>query len=530
LIGCLLALVMTWPLVAHTDSVPGELQDPLLEAWTVAWGGHAVLHQPLHFFAANVFWPLRDTLAFTDSLAGYAPLGLGGGGPGAAVVRYDILFLLAYALAFLGAYLLARELGLRPVAAAVAGAAFAYAPWRLSQIGHLHVLSSGGIPLALFLLARGYRTKRAPLVLGGWLAAAWQISLGWNLGLQFAYALAVIAIGVLGFWFAVGRPYPGHLVLGSSVVGIVCLLAVATLLARPYLRVLDAFPEAKRTPDIVAYFSPPPRAFLAAPSANVVWGGATGGVRDDLAAPDEQTLFPGALVLVLALAGLAGTSLSGRVRAGLAAAVLVTAVYSLGTSIRGSSIAYGFLYEHAPGWQGLRTPGRITTLTTLGLALLAAAGLQTLVSPATRRWAVAVGAAAVLVVLAEGYGTIDRSEVPQRPASLAAAGGPLLELPIGIGRDDAVFMLWSTAGFPGLANGWSGFTPSSYLRLVDAMRGFPDAVSVSALRALGVRTVVLHPGLARGTPWRNAAAKPVGGLGLTVRHSGAQVLYTVEPA
>ena len=71
------------------------------------------LHQPLHFFQANQFWPLHDTLAFSDALIGYAPAGLIGSGPHAAVVRYDLLFLFAYALAFFGAYLLARELGAR---------------------------------------------------------------------------------------------------------------------------------------------------------------------------------------------------------------------------------------------------------------------------------------------------------------------------------------------------------------------------------------------------------------------------------
>ena len=78
----------------------------------MAWDGHALAHQPLHFFQSNQFWPLHDTLAFSDALVGYAPAGLFGSGPHAAVFRYDLLFLFAYALAFFGAYLLARELGL----------------------------------------------------------------------------------------------------------------------------------------------------------------------------------------------------------------------------------------------------------------------------------------------------------------------------------------------------------------------------------------------------------------------------------
>src|SRR4051812_5248264 len=169
-----LALVMHWPLPLHIGhDVARDLGDPLPQAWQIAWDGHALLHQPLDFFQANVFWPLKNSLAFSDALVGYAPAGAIGSGPHAAIVRYDLLFLFAYALAFLGAYLLAREFGAGRIGASVAGAAFAYAPWRLEQDGHLHVLSSGGIALSLFLLVRGYRRSSGRLVLAGWLLAAW---------------------------------------------------------------------------------------------------------------------------------------------------------------------------------------------------------------------------------------------------------------------------------------------------------------------------------------------------------------------
>src|SRR5919112_4255672 len=177
------ALVMHWPLPLYLGrDVPRDLGDPLPQSWQVAWNGHALLHQPLDWFQANIFWPLHDSLAFSDALLGYAPAGLIGSGPHAAIVRYDLLFLFAYALAFFGAYLLARELRAGRVGAWVAGAAFAYAPWRLEQDGHLHVLSSGGSPPALALLVRGYRDGRPRLVVAGWLVAAWQGGLGFTPG------------------------------------------------------------------------------------------------------------------------------------------------------------------------------------------------------------------------------------------------------------------------------------------------------------------------------------------------------------
>src|SRR4029450_11434328 len=112
LAACLLALALHWPLPLHmTRDVPRDVGDPLVQAWEVGWGGHALLHQPLDYFQDNTFSPLTDTLAFSDPLAGYAPAGPLGNGVTAAVLRYNLLFLFAYALCFLGAWLLARELG-----------------------------------------------------------------------------------------------------------------------------------------------------------------------------------------------------------------------------------------------------------------------------------------------------------------------------------------------------------------------------------------------------------------------------------
>src|SRR3954463_14129766 len=205
--ACLLAIAMTWPLLLHLGgTVPRDIGDPLAEAWQPAWGGHALLHQPLHYFDANRFWPLKDTLAFGDALVGYAPAGIIGSGPHAAMVRYDALFIFAYALAFFGAYLLARELGLGPAGAAIAGAAFAFAPYRLEQDGHLQVISSGGIPLAIAFAIRGIRLQRPWWLFWAWVVAAWQVSIGWVLGLPFAYGLAgAVAFGVV-LWLVRGRP------------------------------------------------------------------------------------------------------------------------------------------------------------------------------------------------------------------------------------------------------------------------------------------------------------------------------------
>jgi len=523
--GVVLAIAMTWPLVLHLGSDIGkDLGDPLLQAWQVAWIGHALLEHPLDLWQANTFWPNADTLAFSDALVGYAPAGLvGQESPHAALVVYNLLFLGAYGLAFVGAYLLARELGVGRLGAVAAGVAFAYAPWKLSQNGHLHVLSSGGIPLALFLLLRGYRLRRRWLVLGGWLVAAWQMTLGFTLGLQFAYLLLVLgAIAVLALALR-GVPMPDRRVMAATVVGVGAFAIAAGLMARPYLRVLDAHPEARRTPAYVETFSPELRSFLAAPAQSWLWGDASHRARAPLPAPDEMSLFPGLAISLLAVLGVLGSVLSRPLRIGLALGVVVCAVLSLG--VRDASgldrylTPYRFLFDFAPGWDGVRTPGRLNTLTSLGLALLAGAGLCDLVRylrerSGARAAAAAAGLAVVGAILLEGLGPLDHPRAPAPPAAVRLAEAPQLHLPAGF-RDDLVYSYWSTAGFPSTVNGAGGFDPDDYDRLRKVVAGFPDARSVAALRTLGVRSVLLHPERAGGTPWEGAVTKPTAGLALT---------------
>jgi hypothetical protein len=537
------AIVMHWPLPLHLGrDVSRDIGDPLVQAWQVAWGGHALQHQPLDFFQANTFWPLRNSLAFSEALAGYAPAGMVGEGFEAAVVRYNLLFLFAYALAFVGCYLLARELGVGPVAAAAGGAAFAYAPWRLEQDGHLHVLSSGGIPLALFLLVRGNRRGSAGTVAAGWLVATWQLSLGFTLGLQLAYLLAVLGVGLLIFWWRSRPPIPRG-VAAATAGGVLVFALVAFVLAQPYLQVLDDHSEAERTERQVAGLSPPLRAFIAAPEENLIWGKATAGVRDDLPSVPEQTLFPGLAIVALAVIGLVGPPFSRRLRFGIGAGVLACAVLSLGLEESGSNLLrpYKLLFDYLPGWEGIRVPGRLTTLTSLGLALLAAAGAHRVVARLGRprlpwrsqgRAGVVAGVVIVAAVLIEGSGFDlgpglrgpSHPAVPKPPARLDSLPQPQFNLPATTPANRR-YVLWSTDGFPDLVNGRGSFDPAFFERLVHQMASFPSRETVERLTALGVRAVVFHPSLATSAE-RDRLEGPVPAhLGIRRSATGAVVVY-----
>ena len=539
LAGLLLAAGLTWPVLAHPRStVPLDVGDPLLQAWQLAWGAHALTHAPLHAFDSNTFWPLPQTLAFSDSLLGWAPLGvLFGEGTGAALLRYNVIFVLTYALAFAGAYVLARQLGTRWPAAALAGLGYAFAPWHFAQQGHLQVLSDGGIPLALALLARGHgygRAARGPvrpgLVVAGWAAAAWQVSLGFGLGLAFGYLLGVLSlIHVVAWLLNRPRQQPTRALVLAEAGGLAVFLLVAAVFARPYLQVAGEHPESRRTVADLQLFSPPLSGFVTTPDTSWLWGDAQAGLRARLSFRAEMTLAPGGALVVLAMTGTLIGRWPRRRRVGLAVGSVVLLLLAMGTRLAGGRFSYLLLFDHVPGWQGVRTPGRLVVPLTLGLALLAGAGVDRLrelvgTGPYARARSALLAAGALLVVGLEVLGSTPTPTAPPLPAALTATRGPVLVLPSDAIHDSWA-MFWSSAGFPALANGNSGFTPRELDQLRTGVAAFPDPASVALLRRRGIREVVLLPAYADGSSWQGAEAKPVDGLPLERRVEGEAVVF-----
>jgi hypothetical protein len=624
--GIALAVLTSWPLALHISSrISPDLGDPIRTAWQIAWVGHAMLNDPLHIFDSNAFYPHPLSLAFSDSLLGYGPAAFFGAGTVAALVRYNLLFLFAWSLCFVGAYLLGRELGLGRIGAAAVGVAFAYAPYRVTEAGHLHVISSGGIPLALFLLLRGYRRSSRGLVLAGWLVSAWQISLGFTLGLQYAYLLAILALLAVwswwrgrGFWArrddlgaragadgrrssTTRRPLLPRRLLAVTVIGVLVVGAVTVYEARPYLKVANEYPTAKRTLREVETYSSGPAALLGASSQNRVWGSLTSGMRAKVNSKNESIFFPGGLILLLALVGLVGVGKlaeagpgsnrasgdartrarargqaaeathprglnadgitvrrAGRaapignpytrhLRLGLLVGIVVCSVLAFGLGLTGAGYPYRLLYDFAPGWDGVRVPGRVFTLATLGYALLAGAGVQLLMGLA-RRWGAArslsalgavVGVVLLIGILGEGAGHLGHPVVPQPAPAERALPGPVLDLPTD-GAADRLWQYFSTDGFYKIPVGNSTFDLPALDDLRGGMNGFPDRASVEKLRYYHIRTVVLHtvmpslpaikyPEVPEPPDPAAAAAKPVAGLGITRRRVGSLVIYEIGP-
>jgi hypothetical protein len=513
-----MTLLMTRPLFWQaTGALPGNLGDPLLNTFILGWDADRILHGFVGLWSAPFYFPLRDTLAFSEHLLGVAlftsPVIWLTGNP---VLAYNLAFLGSYVLAGVGMYLLAARLWGRSDAAWLAALAFAFAPHRVMYVPYLQVLMSGWMPLSLWGLHGNFASgsRRSLAVFAGAFALL-GLSNGYFLYF-FTVPVAVVAGGSLlrranPRW----RPVRGtawkrdsaHLAAAA-----LAILAVIAPVALAYVRVrqcLGLHRSVSEMEDFAARWSD----YVRIPASLPLWS------RILRVGDLERMLFPGLTCVVLAAIALLSVRRSmwtrGVVRpalwtwhVGLYATVLGLSLWlSAGPAAPGP---YQLLLRVVPGFDGLRAPARIVVVVSLALAVLGSAGAAWLLSRLRPRLAritaVMLGAAIVL----EGY----QGPMAMKPFSAdqpvrrelnewlrGRPAGGVLELPIwGPNAVPAtlVYQYNTLIHHHPVVNGYSGYGYGlqDFLGGPDTPFREPEAMAdlLLGLRTIGVRYLVVHRG------------------------------------
>ena len=312
-----LVSVMSWPLVrdlVHTG--PIYRPDGRLNAWILAWAGHAVWHEPSRLFQAPAFHPLPDTLAFSENMLLPGALAAPFTAAGGPVFGYNVVLIASLVLSGLATYLLVRRAGGDRLAAFVGGAYFAAGPHRWTRLTHIQAQLTVFLPLALLALDRFWerRTLRRALLVGLLLAAQGLSSV--YLGVITAAVLAVaVAVALLGGLRARDLL---RLACGFLLAGLV--LAPA---ARPYFRTRAFLGQEFSLADVSGAAT---NLVSYAAAGTALWGPIT--QRQLGLEPLSDALFPGVVVLLLGVAGLAVAP--RRYRAVALAASAMAIFFSLG--------------------------------------------------------------------------------------------------------------------------------------------------------------------------------------------------------
>jgi hypothetical protein len=380
-----------------------------------------------------------------------------------------------------------------PIAALLTGGTFAFNTHTLTRLAHVQALHIYGLPMALVATDRiitGARRRD-----GLWLAA-WMIILAYTSGYLLVFASIMIATAMLvrmPEWLTRWRAVA---VSGALAISVAALAILP--LSIPYRRAATE-QGMVRSLEAVADYSATPKGYLASAGTIHISTWSKGFFKDPV-----DSFFPGVALIVLAAIAVATIfrrdSEQALTRSRVLMLIAIGAmgfVLSLGT---GTPI-YGWVYRIFPPMHGLRAAARFGNLFLLAMSVLAGFGLAALRRRMSSRTATAVGIAAILIANAEALRAPFEyrrfTGIPHLYGLLA--GQPrvvLAEVPFYPRQavfENAEYVLNSTAHWQPLMNGYSGYTPASYVGYANVFWYFPRAYAIDAMKRAGVTHVMVHP-------------------------------------
>jgi hypothetical protein len=495
-----LAVVMTWPLAAGFGTygrTRGVDADGMYAIWNVSWVAHALTSDPRQLFEANIFYPHRWTLAFSELNLVAGVVGI----PGwlmthNALVAHNSAFLFAFCTSVIGAWLLARRLTGSPSAAMVTAVVFGFCPYFFSHTAHIQLLMAGGIPLSLLMMHRlvDQPGTRQGVALGLAIAAQALACAYYGIfaGLMVGYAAVFLAVS-RGLWR--DRRYWAALAIGAGV-SVLCVLPFFI----PFLEIQEG--GFRRTIEDSQRYSANLASYMASSAHAHRWllklSGNVGRWT--------EVLFPG---IVATLLGLAGMWLAGwkprpadPQQPGVNDRETVLLYGSLGALLLWASFGpdaglYLALYHSIPLFSFLRAPSRFGVVIPLILGLFAALAVARLPQ---RRQAVAAMVIGLLTVLELNTTPFPWHRTPSfpRPYLMLARlpRGPVAEFPFYGGRVayhlHTNYMLFSTSHWQPLLNGYSDHIPADFRTNAFVLDSFPTTDTFALLKQYGVRYVGVH--------------------------------------
>jgi len=504
-------LIYFWPLPRlFGDHLGPGLGDPLFNLYVLKWGAHQIRLGLPDVWDANIFYPTRGALAFSDHLLGpAAQLLLFLAVVPNAIAGYNFLFLSSYVASALAVAWVLRRSGLSWTASALAGWMYAFSSFRLSQVAHLQILLAQWIPLTLWfwdrLLAR--RTaKDAALFLLFYL-------LNLTGGCYLAYMIHFPLLAIFLSRAAAERRdlLSVRLLRLLAPVALIAGAAVAALFL-PYVRVARAEGLSRPPEEIeqysalpASYFSPSGESFYFGEAAQGFLTRALGEETAGLFFRPESSLFAGFLPTILfgvgacaALRGVRKEPVDPWAR-GIALAGLLCFALSFAR-------VYVPLARIVPGLSGMRVPSRFYAFVSLAVVYLAARGVDLLLRRLSgsragprARAALAAGLALVLAVELAPRG-LDWERLPREEELPDAytwlrddpSVKAIVELPLTEDSRENDYLYASTLHWKPIANGYSGYMAASYQAMVNHIPFVPHADGFALLRGMGITHLVVH--------------------------------------
>jgi hypothetical protein len=486
LVGALVTVALTYPVafkigrVGRIDNADGQLS-----IWNVSWVARTLVVDPRHVFDANIFYPHRDTLAYSENNLGAGafaiPVYWATRNPYAA---HNFALLLAFLLSAIGMYYLVRHLTSDRRGAAVAAICFAFCPHVFAHFSHIQLLMTAGLPFSMLAFHRMVDQPtpgRGALL--GFAMAGQAICCGYYgvfVMLMVGYGVIIVAMTRHlwrnpRFWGALG-------------VGACMSIALVLPAFLPY-RSLQRVEGFHRSLAEAGLFSANWSAYLASSSYAHGW-------MLSFLPRWNEVVFPGFVALAF---GVTGAWTARRERGG--EVVLLyggLAILAFWASFGPSADLYSMLYAAVPMFAWLRAPARFGLIVSFALSVLAGVGVSTFVRHV--RQGTAVGILIAFIAAAELVVPLDMPNVPPiEPVYRTLRTlprGAVIEMPFwyvpAMFPRHTYYMLQSTAHWMPLVNGYSDYMPPDFTEHVLTLAPFPSRDAFKLLEPNKVRYAVFH--------------------------------------
>jgi hypothetical protein len=497
----LLSVVMTWPLASGLGRLGRTTtMDGLYSIWNISWVAHAIITDPLHLLEANIFYPHRHTLTFSEAniLGGVVavPVWWLTHNPYAAL---NAALLFAFSSSCIGMWLLARRLSGSSGAAGVSAVLFAFCPYFFSHSAHIQLLMGGGIPLSLLAL---HRVVDAPSARRGCVLGA-AIG-GQALACAYYGIFAGLMVGYAAIFFAASRRLwkVRHFWTALAIGAVTAVLGVLPLFL-PYLAMQQEEGFRRSLADALRY-SATPGSYFASPAHAHQW---LIPIARRLGWHADEVLFPGLLALALGTAGFVlvlrtRVSVPEPARAGRETALLYGSLgaLSIWASLGPPAWLYTAMFHAIPLFTFLRAPSRFGLIAAFALALLASFAVRRLLDTVPRTAALAAVALAVVglvelnvlpfpweraIPVPPAYALL--AQMPKAPVAEFPFYGERIAYPL-----HAQYMVLSTTHWMPLVNGYSDHIPQDFRQAAFVLDSFPSNDSFRVLQRHRVRYVGVH--------------------------------------
>jgi hypothetical protein len=484
--AALLTAALTYPVafrLGHVGRVDNG--DGKLSIWNVAWVARTLISDPLHVYDANIFYPHRGTLAYSENNLGAGALAVpvywATRNPYAAL---NFAMLLAFALSGTGMYYLVRYLTRDRRAAVVSAIGFAFCPFVFAHTAHIQLLMTAGLPFTLLAFHR-LADRPSPgrgAALGAAMAAQAICCGYYGVFVCLMVGFAVVVVGATRRLWTASRYW-----IAIAVAAAVSVLLVTPAFL-PYVTLQRVGGFRRGLNDSVQY-SANWSDYLASSAYAHAW------MLSHLPAWSEVS-FPGFVTLVFGVWG-AWVAARDRRRELLLLYGGLT-LLAFWASFGPAALLYSALYRVVPMFAWLRAPARFGLIVGFGLSVLAGVAISAWLRR-SRRPAL-VTAALVIAAAAELTVPIYMPEAPAvEPVYRTLATlprGPVIEMPffypeVGLFQHTK-YMLASTAHWMPMVNGYSDYIPPDFYEHVMLLAPFPSRDAFKILEPNRVRYAVFH--------------------------------------